>query len=274
MADGLASNQATCITEDQWGRIYIGTGRGLDRLDPATGRIKHFSTADGLANDFINVAFRDRDGALWFGTLQGLSRLVPQPDRPSSPPTILVNGLRLAGNPWPVSLCGVDNVEGPEMPANQSDVRVEFVGLGFAPGELMRYQYRLDGTDQNWSEPRIERTVDYANLAAGQYRFLVRAVNSDGIMSVTPASVTFRILPPVWRRWWFVSMGALVVLGIALAYARSHYQRLTAVRESEKRFRTLAETASDAIITIDEDSRIVYVNEAGEAVSWRPLTRG
>ncbi len=38
------------------------------------------------------------------------------------------------------------------------------------------------------------------------------------------------------------------------------------LRESEERFRTLTETASDAIITIDEESRIVYVNRAGEHI--------
>jgi signal transduction histidine kinase len=42
-ANGLSSNQATAITEDRWGRIYIGTGRGLDRLDPASGHIRHYT---------------------------------------------------------------------------------------------------------------------------------------------------------------------------------------------------------------------------------------
>lgn len=37
-------------------------------------------------------------------------------------------------------------------------------------------------------------------------------------------------------------------------------------RESEERFRTLAETASDAIISIDEESRITYINRAGENI--------
>ena len=38
------------------------------------------------------------------------------------------------------------------------------------------------------------------------------------------------------------------------------------LRESETRFRTLAETASDAIITIDADSTIIYVNRAAENI--------
>ena len=39
-----------------------------------------------------------------------------------------------------------------------------------------------------------------------------------------------------------------------------------ALRASENRFRTLAEAASDAIITIDEESRILLVNEAAEKI--------
>src|SRR5262249_41107974 len=39
-----------------------------------------------------------------------------------------------------------------------------------------------------------------------------------------------------------------------------------AVSESERRFRTLAETASDAIITIDEEGQMVFVNRAAETI--------
>lgn len=39
-----------------------------------------------------------------------------------------------------------------------------------------------------------------------------------------------------------------------------------ALRQSEERFRTLAETASDAIITINEESRIIFFNRAVETI--------
>ncbi|HKQ74642.1 MAG TPA: two-component regulator propeller domain-containing protein, partial [Blastocatellia bacterium] len=76
-AQGLSSNSTEAITEDLYGRIYVATGRGLDQLNPETGRIKHFTTADGLAPGNIIAAFRDRTGTLWFGTHRGLSRFVP-----------------------------------------------------------------------------------------------------------------------------------------------------------------------------------------------------
>ena len=39
---GLSSNTVTAITDDLYGRIYVATGRGLDRLSPSTGASKAF----------------------------------------------------------------------------------------------------------------------------------------------------------------------------------------------------------------------------------------
>ena len=36
--EGLSSNDVWAITEDRWGRIYLGTGRALDQFDPDTGQ--------------------------------------------------------------------------------------------------------------------------------------------------------------------------------------------------------------------------------------------
>jgi len=52
-AEGLSSNSIDVITEDLQGHVYAGTGRGLDELDPATGHVKHFTTADGLPSNVV-----------------------------------------------------------------------------------------------------------------------------------------------------------------------------------------------------------------------------
>ena len=36
-AEGMSSNQVTAVVEDRLGRIYAGTARGIDRLDPPHG---------------------------------------------------------------------------------------------------------------------------------------------------------------------------------------------------------------------------------------------
>src|SRR6185436_2416723 len=96
-AEGLSSNQVTCITEDKFGRIYVGTGRGVNRLDAQTGRVKLFTTADGLPENLVNVCKRDRSGALWFGFNHGISRFIPEADAPPAPPPIFISDVIVNG---------------------------------------------------------------------------------------------------------------------------------------------------------------------------------
>lgn len=51
--NGLSSNNIRTVSEDRLGRIYVGTARGVDRISPDTGMVKHYSIADGLASDFV-----------------------------------------------------------------------------------------------------------------------------------------------------------------------------------------------------------------------------
>jgi ligand-binding sensor domain-containing protein/signal transduction histidine kinase len=238
-AEGLSSNQATCITEDQWGKIYIGTGRGVNQLDPLTGHIKQFTTADGLVNNFINVSFRSQDGALWFGTLQGLSRLIPQLEPLRPPPPAFISALRTAGETYPISDLGAAEIFVRELAADENQIQIDFVGFGLTIGESLRYQYKLEGSNSaDWSSPLEQRSVNYANLAPGAYRFLVRAVSADGRFSESPASVTFKILPPIWRRWWFLALTVLLVSYVVFAFDHYRVARLkelnAALTESQK----------------------------------------
>src|SRR5262249_43517301 len=147
--------------------------------DPETGRIQHYTTADGLPENTIGDAYRDRDGTLWFATRKGLVRLDPAPDRRAEPPVTLISGLRVGGTAWPVPALGQAEVKGVEVPPGQSPIQVDFFGLYFAPGERLRYQYRLEGDRPDWSEPTEARTL-HLTLAPGRHRLEVRAVSSDG----------------------------------------------------------------------------------------------
>jgi PAS domain S-box-containing protein len=264
--DGLASNFVVHVTGDGTGRIYVTHMRGIDRLDPATSAIKHYSTADGLPGSEYKMAFRDRGGALWFCTTTGVARFLPAANERTSLSPILIGGLRISGIPHPVSMLGERAVSGLRLQPDHNNIQVDFFSLGFRAGETVRYQYKLEGAAGDWSAPATRRSVDFANLAPGVYRFLARTVSAEGVPGTSAASVAFEILPPVWRRSWFLALVASIVGSLTIAFARYRHERLKALRESENRFRTLAETASDAIITINEESRIVFVNHAAETV--------
>lgn len=224
-AEGRPSTNTMVIVEDAGGFLYFGGGNGIDRLDPATGRVKHFTAADGLTPELVQVAYRDRDGVLWFGSTLGLARLEPPHEVPVEP-AALISAVRVNGVPHVVSALGERALVLADLAPNENHLEVDFLALAFGAGEVLRYQYRLGGTRTNWSAPSVQRTVNFANLASGSYTFLVRAINSDGLVSSSPASIRFVILRPIWLRWWFLSLAALSAGALLLSVHRYRVKRV------------------------------------------------
>jgi ligand-binding sensor domain-containing protein/signal transduction histidine kinase len=233
----LSGDNSWCVTEDDWGNAYIGTARGVDRFNSGTGQVKHFTTDDGLVKSEVITSFRDHTGALWFGTREGVSRLVPEPERPEAAPHVLIGGLRIAGVPYPVSELGESELAGVELTSGQNQIEVDFFGLSFYAGESLRYQYMIEGADRYWSRATDQRTVT-ASLAPGSYRFLVRAVSSSGVTTANPAVFSFTILPPLWRRWWFLALAALGVTSVFYLIYRYRVRRLLELERVRTRIAT------------------------------------
>src|SRR5262249_43363543 len=209
---GLASDYVLSISEDDSGRIYLGTFKGLDRLDPLTGEIRHFTAKDGLAGDAIGQCTKDRQGNIWVATNTGLSKLDPHAEQfRTREPAIFISRVQVAGEDVPVAETGAVSVSPIELPSSRNDLLIEYVGLSFQGEQEIKYQYKLEGANADWSAPADLRSVNYGRLSPGRYHFLVRAITRDGIASVEPAVFEFRILPPIWQRWWFISLMTLAV---------------------------------------------------------------
>ena len=272
--EGLAPNLTLAIGEDLEGRIYAGNAQGVDQIDPVTNRIRHFSVNDGLTGGRLLQVFRDHTGALWFSGRSGVSRLAPGRTRRIEPSPVLIAGVHIAGVEGRVSPLGVREMSLGDLPAQMNSLQIDYLRVSFASGDPLRFEYKLEGAGADWSEPTTLTTVNYPSLPSGSYRFLVRSVAIDGsadrTIDASPAAVSFRILPPLWRRWWVIALALLAAALALIAFERSRARRQAALRESEARYRTLAETASDAIITIDEAGEIVFVNSTAERVFGYP----
>jgi signal transduction histidine kinase/ligand-binding sensor domain-containing protein len=227
---GLSSDRILCVTEDREGAIYLGHGRGIDRLDPDTGRIRALTVADGLPASVVNVAYGARDGSLWFGTASGPARYLPAAPKSASPPPVFLTSLRLGGVPVALPPLGLHDLTGLTLPAERNQVEAHFSGISFAYGAALRYQYQLQGglpgSAAAWSEPQTEHAVLLGGLAPGDYRLLVRAVTPEGVASPSPALLAFTLLRPYWQRWWFRLLVAFAVALLAWTLYRARRQRL------------------------------------------------
>jgi signal transduction histidine kinase len=130
------------------------------------------------------------------------------------------------------------------VPASRNNVLVEFVGLSFPFEGGLRYQYKLEGVDSEWSAPTEQRSVHYARLAAGSYRFLVRAVNTEDAASSDPVALAFHIEPPWWQRRWFsvTLMTGLIALALLL-----HHLRVRRILAMERIRRQIATDLHDDV---------------------------
>src|SRR5262249_18993827 len=119
--------------------------------------------------------------------------------------------------------------------------------------------------DPDWQALTTLRTVNYASLTSGGYRFLVRAMNAEGQFSATPASLQFRILAPIWQRWWFVAIVLTLVGLIAYALDRYRVRRLLEIERVRTRI------ASDLHDDIGAGlSRIAVLSEVARHESGVP----
>jgi signal transduction histidine kinase/ligand-binding sensor domain-containing protein len=233
-AEGLSTPGAMCVTEDEFGRIYACTGRGLDRLNTETGQVENFTTADGLPNSYPQYTFRDRNNKLWFGMtggLAGLARFTPEPERQRQPPNALITGLRVAGVTQSISILGETAISTLELNSDQRQVTIDFVGLGTNLGEKLKYEYRFGESD--WVST-AERTVNFANLGSGAYQFEVRAQTADRLYSPN-ATVAFSIATPLWQRWWFIAAALVLIAFVIYGFYRLRLSRLIAVANMRTR---------------------------------------
>ncbi|MEJ7862526.1 MAG: two-component regulator propeller domain-containing protein [Pyrinomonadaceae bacterium] len=228
--EGLSSNLTFAVTQDLQGLIYIATDRDINRLNPATGEIKVLKVSSNQPQREFRSAFCDVEGVLWFGTTSGLVKYAPLPEGAKRPPEVLLTSVEIEGKPQKVSLLGAVELTLRDLAPDENQVRIDFISLAALDDEAIRYQYKVE-SQSDWSSPAPERFVNFAGLASGDYKILLRAVTGDGVTSEKPTLVSFNILSPVYLRWWFV-LGVLA-LATSLIYAFYRF-RLTRLLEVER----------------------------------------
>src|SRR5262249_59131736 len=102
----------------------------------------------------------------------------------------LVHVEELAADGAPVDAAGASSI-----PSRRHRITLGFAGLSLAVPERMRFRYRLDGFDRDWSEPSQARQAVYTNLAPRPYRLHVIASHSDGAGDGREATTAFASAP-------------------------------------------------------------------------------
>ncbi|MDE6325823.1 MAG: hybrid sensor histidine kinase/response regulator, partial [Duncaniella sp.] len=106
-----------------------------------------------------------------------------------------------------------------QLPPSAGDFTINFATDNYVLPDKTTYYYKLEGYNNEWITcPARVHHVTYTNLSPGHYRLLVKAVNSDGYESATPAELSITVLPPFYATplayILYILLGAGAIYGI------------------------------------------------------------
>jgi DNA-binding CsgD family transcriptional regulator len=104
------------------------------------------------------------------------------------------------------------------IPYASNFVKFRFSSPTFENVENIKYSYKLNGFDEDWSTWSPATVKEYTNLREGKYTMNVKVKNSFGIISDT-ASIPFSISPP-WYRHFIAYLFYLILIGATIRVIR------------------------------------------------------
>jgi signal transduction histidine kinase/DNA-binding response OmpR family regulator len=149
--------------------------------------------------------------AVWFSSADGLVRLDEYAAKDMNQPfgTILERIVVAAKTVYyPGTQTNV------RLPFAENSLRFEFAAPIYNSTDENRFQYWMEGLDENWSDWTNEYFKEYSRLPEGKYTFYVRAKNARGQLG-KQAAYAFTILPPFYRTA-YMYIGYLLLAGGAL----------------------------------------------------------
>jgi ligand-binding sensor domain-containing protein/serine phosphatase RsbU (regulator of sigma subunit) len=239
---------------------------------------KNYTYPDGFLGIGCNAKaiYQDKKGTIWIGANDRLTAFHPEAeDADTIPPNVQLTNIELfneniswmnfervkdtsliLGNGVKIADLHFDKISNwynlPEklsLAHNNNYLTFHYIGVTQKQSKKIKYQYKLDGFDENWSIQTSRTEVPYGNLPQGSYTFKVKAMNSEGYWS-NEFSYPFTIRPPWFQTWWFRTVLAVFIL--LLLYSLYRW-RTAALREGKRKLeQTVIERTAEVIHQKDE----------------------
>ena len=236
--DGLANNTVYGILGDRDGDLWISSNKGITRFNPQKQAFRSYDAGDGLQDDEFNggAAFQGKDGEMFFGGIKGFTRFRPETVRDSSfQPPVVLTGFKKFDQKIKLGK-SLDEIDELKLSYEDYVFSFEFAALDYTAPQKNQYAYKLEGFDRDWNYSGTRRVAIYTNLDGGDYVLRVKGTNSDGIWSGHEAAIKIRIVPPFWKRWWFIALVVGFVLLVGIISYRRRIARLHKVRIAQEEF--------------------------------------
>jgi ligand-binding sensor domain-containing protein/serine phosphatase RsbU (regulator of sigma subunit)/PAS domain-containing protein len=259
--------------------VYAIHSLGIDKINCDDNSVSYYDIFEGDLEPNLNAICADSN-YFYSGTNNGvLSYRYSNTVSDSMKPVALITGLQINYRTFPLDSSN-------KFDPGQNNISFSFDGVWLKNPEKLSFRYKLEGFEEKWNFSNEGKVINYNNLDAGSYKFIVQAKNEEGSWS-GERIYEFTVLAPLWKKWWFWVLVVLIgssLIYLFLQYRLKNLQKKNILLEEKVRERTseiekqseiieeknkelellslVASKTDNVVLILDPDGRIEYVNES------------
>lgn len=229
----LSNNVVYKILEDNNGKLWVSTNKGISIFDPQKKIFKNYNYHNGIQHSTFNIGagLKSSSGQMYFGGLEGFNFFDPNYlNQNKNTPSLLITDLKIGNK----SVNPIENSEitEPILVANKIELNykqnfsLDFVALNYTAPHESQYAYMLEGFDKEWNNVGSVTTAGYTNLDPGKYRFRLKAKSEDGSWHTPEKDIEIIVNPPFWRTYYAYGCYLLLIATTLWTIRRRAIQKL------------------------------------------------
>lgn len=213
----LKEDNVQALVEDDDGRMWVTTAHGLkcvlmsetsDSLE-----IWSFKENNGLQGELFHLGagYKASNGDIYIGGNNGFNKFDPSSIKINKrvPPIYLTDfklfnkSVDVADSTQHVIDRHINLAKEIHLDYDQNVFTIEYIGVNLIHSDQNQYAYQMTGVDKGWNYVGNNTGATYTNLDPGEYTFMVKCANEDGIWGEEYAAIKIIISPPFWGTWTF-----------------------------------------------------------------------
>jgi len=252
--NGLSDNLLYAVYEDDSGRLWLPSNRGLMLFNPKTESIRVFTTEDGIAHNEFNTFshFKDEDGRMYLGGIDGLTAFYP-------------SDIKKEETNYPLRLTVLNQFNGSKntiedaLPGFQQSQKLvlqpsdKFFSLAFALQDYSsnntEYAWKLTPSDQDWTY-QSDNSIRINGLSYGKHLLTIRGRGQGKDWNKELLEIPIFVKRPFYQRWY---VQLLFALFLGLLISIYIHQRTTRLVQEKHKLRRMVDERTEELVRKNQE---------------------
>ncbi|MBU2939284.1 histidine kinase [Lacinutrix sp. C3R15] len=210
--NGLLSNSNSYLKAKE-NNLWIAGENGVQNFNTKTGSFQNLTKREGINSYNYNGLEIIKDNVFIGSPEQIIYFNEKDVFKPYNTPEVNITSLNIANIKQPLK-------SEYSIQEKASAVDIHFNAIGYKSSTSGKFEYRLIGLQNNWTESIAGiSNVQYNTLLEGDYTFQIRNVTDNKEEAVTK-EIQFKVTKPFWEKIWFYALLSLLFITIIVLFYR------------------------------------------------------